>query len=168
MKENQERYPTELLHGIIQIGLVVADLDAVMQGMRDVYGIEPDSVFEAPFSESTYRGQVHDTPARIANYDHFGVQLEFIEPQGEAASVWRDHLNEVPFANHALHHIRFGDVDDNDAVTELMAARGVQVYQEVKSFVNPGGKSTYYDTADKVGFLSEVVTKKRGQTPEPE
>jgi hypothetical protein len=55
--------------------------------------------------------------------------------------------------------VRFTDVEDNDAISALMAKRGIDVYQEVKSFVRPGGKSTYYDTVADLGFLVEVTTK---------
>lgn len=157
MGEDQALKLTDLLTSVVQVGLVVDDLDAKMAGMRAVFGLEPDSLFEATFAETRYRDQIVDAPARIANYDYFGVQLEFIQPLGDT-SIWRDFLNENP-SRHCLHHVRFTDVEDNDVVTRLMAERGFDRYQEVKSFVHPGGKGTYYDTVDTLGFFVEVVTK---------
>jgi hypothetical protein len=158
MAEDEKRELTAILNSVVQIGLVVEDLDAKMEGMRKVFALEPDSVFEAAFKDTVYRGRLIDAPARIANYDHFGVQLEFIQPLGDT-SIWRDFLNEGPHHGHSLHHVRFTDVEDNDAMSALMAKRGIDVYQEVKSFVRPGGKSTYYDTVADLGFLVEVTTK---------
>ena len=149
---------TDLLHSVEQVGLVVEDLDAKMTGMRAVFGLEPDKLFDAPFKETIYRGRLVDTPARIACYNHFGVELEYIQPLGDT-SIWRDFLDEAPRNGHSLHHIKLTSPEDNDVITRLMAARGVEVYQEVKSFVNPGGKSTYYDTLDALGFFVEVTTK---------
>ena len=149
-----------LLDHVVQVGLVVEDLDALMAGMRQVFGLEPDSLFEAAFANTVYRGEVVDTPARIANYDRFGVQLEFIQPLGDT-SIWNDFLNEASHNGHRLHHVRFADADDNDVITALMRERGVEVYQEAFSFVNPGGKATYYDTVGQLGFIAEVVTKQR-------
>ena len=149
---------TDLLHTVEQVGLVVEDLDAKMEGMRTVFGLEPDKLFDAPFKETIYRGQLVDTPARIACYDHFGVQIEYIQPLGDT-SIWRDFLDEAPRNGHCLHHIKLTSPDDNDVITRLMAGRGIEVYQEVKSFVNPDGKSTYYDTLDPLGFFVEVTTR---------
>ena len=38
-----------------------------------------------------------------------------------------------------------------------MAERGIKVYQEGASVVNPGGKFVYYDTREDLGFVIEVV-----------
>lgn len=158
MRADEALKLTDVLTSVVQVGLVVADLDAKMEGMRAVFGLEPDTLFEAAFAGTLYRGQVIDAPARIANYDYFGVQLEFIQPLGDT-SIWRDFLNETSGSKYALHHVRFTDVEDNDVVTRLMQERGIERYQEVKSFVHPGGKGTYYDTVEQLGFLVEVVTK---------
>lgn len=151
----------DLFYSIEQIGLVVEDLDATMAGMKRIFDIEPDSLFEAEFKDTYYRGEYIDTPARIVNYDYFGVQLEFIQPLGDGNSIWRDYINEGPHHGHCIHHIRFTSVDDVDEVTDLMAALDVPKYQEVKSFVNPGGKGVYYDTIQELGFPVETLTKKK-------
>ena len=158
MRADEALKLTDVLTSVVQVGLVVADLDAKMEGMRAVFGLEPDTLFEAAFAGTLYHGQVIDAPARIANYNYFGVQLEFIQPLGDT-SIWRDFLNETSGSKHALHHVRFTDVEDNDVVTRLMQERGIERYQEVKSFVHPGGKGTYYDTVEQLGFFVEVVTK---------
>jgi hypothetical protein len=106
-----------------------------------------------------YRGEATGAWARIASYRQFGVAIEFMEPMGEGASMQKDALREC--GGHALHHIRFNDVDDNDEVTQMMAERGVEVYQEGGSIVNPNGKFTFYDTIAQLGFATEVVTKPR-------
>lgn len=157
MANEQALKLTDILTSVVQVGLVVEDLDAKMAGMRAVFGLEPDTVFETTFPEADYRGEIIDVPARIANYDYFGVQLEFIQPLNDK-SIWRDFLNENP-SKHCLHHVRFTDVEDNDVITRLMEQQGIERYQEVKSFVHPGGKGTYYDTVDQLGFFVEVVTK---------
>ena len=150
--------PAEELTQIIQIGVVVADVDKSIEGMRHVYGLEPDLVREMKYPELRYRGQQEDSWMRIASYNHFGVRIEFMEPLGPGASMLKDFLKESPYG-HALHHIRFNDVDDNDAITAMMAERGVEVYQEGKPIMNPDGKFTFYDALPQLGFVTEVVTK---------
>ena len=153
--------PADTLTGIIQIGVVVPDIDKSIEGMRQVYGIEPDFVRETKYPELRYRGEVVDSWARIASYSHFGVRIEFMEPAGSGDSMQKDFLRENPYG-HALHHIRFNDVDNNDVVTAMMKERGVDVCQEGKSVVNPDGKFTFYDTLSQIGFITEVVTKAKG------
>ena len=159
MSETEKLTLTDLLHRVVQIGLVVEDLDAKMAGMKAIFGLEPDSLFDAAFAETLYRGEIIDAPARIANYDYFGVQIEFIEPKCDK-SIWNDFLNDGPHHGHSLHHIKFGDAEEAAVITELMKERGIESYQELKSFVNPGGKSVYYDTLDQLGFFVEITTKR--------
>ena len=144
------------VHSVIQLGIVVADLDASIQGMRNVFGLAPTAVKDCRYPEVRYHGQVVDAWARIARFEQFGVVIEYIQPFGED-SMWTDALKASP-TGQVLHHIRFNDVPDNDAVTALMAERGVELLQEGRSIVNPNGKFTFYDTQDQLGFISEVVT----------
>ena len=74
---------------------------------------------------------------------------------GDTQTVWRDYLSKGQFG---LHHIRF-DVEDNDRITELMKERGIDIWMEGQSLINPNAKFTYYDSLDELGFVIEVVTK---------
>lgn len=145
---------TEVMNTIVQIGVVMPDMDEVVQGMRDVFGLEPDSVEDFLY-DVRYRGKEQKAPARIAFYNFFNIQLEFIVPVGEDTTVWSDYL---ALGQRGLHHIRF-DVADNDELTKRFANRGVAVWMEGDSLVTPGKRFTYYDTLDKLGFIIEAVTK---------
>lgn len=147
----------DLLKNVFQIGIVVNNVDEAMDNMRQIFGVEPTFVKFMDYPSVRYRGEEVEAKARVASYDHFGVQLEFMEPVGNANSIWWDHLREG--ATSGLHHIRFNDIESNEAITQYMSDRGIDIYQEGDSVVNPGGKFTYYDTAKKLGFVLEVVTK---------
>lgn len=157
----EERIPmTALLKNAIQIGLIVDDLDKAIAGMRLIFDVEPVFVKEMPYPWVRYRGELSDVRAHVASYDQFGIQLEFIKPLGTGKSTWQDHLDDAKGkAGFAIHHIRFNDVEDNDAVSALMKERGIDVVQEGASVVNPSGRFTYYDTREVLGFVVEVVTK---------
>ena len=149
---------TDYLTSVVQIGFVTEDLDKVMAGMRRIFKLEPDTYFENTFTDTFFRGEIINVSARIANYDYFGTQLEFIQPTCDK-SIWTDYINEGPHHGHSIHHVRFTDVDNNQDITDIMESLGIEKYQEVKSFVHPGGLGTYYDTVEELGFLVEVVTK---------
>lgn len=155
----KELQPMDLINRIIQIGVVVDDLDKAIEGMRKVLGAEPRFVKLMDYPWVRYRGKEVPGKARIASYS-LGIEVELMEPVGEGDLAWKDHLANAPrVAGYALHHIRFNDVEDNDQLSEVLAKRGIEVYMEGGSVVNPGGRFTYYDTREDLGFVIEAVTK---------
>lgn len=158
MPETDKIAPKDLLNKIIQVGVVVKDIEEPIAGMRRIFGIEPDFVREAKYPQITYRDSVKDDAwAKIASYSHFGVKIEFMQPMGEGDSMWSEFVDENT-SRYALHHIRFNDVENNDVLTQALQERGVSVYQEGRSVVNPDGKFTFYDTVEQIGFVSEACT----------
>ncbi len=146
---------TDELKEIVQIGIVVEDMEKAKQGMLDVFGLEPDSVGDFVYKECWYRGQNIEAPVRAAFYEFFNVQLEFLQPVGDQDTIWHDYLK---MGMHGLHHIRF-DIDDHDAVVKLMADKGIGIWQEGRSLVDPACQFTYFDSMEKLGFIVEVVTR---------
>ena len=157
MAEEKKLVPLDLVDKIIQLGVVVPDLEKAMEGMRRILGAEPVFVKLMDYPWVEYFGERVDGKARIASY-HLGIELEIMEPVGDCDVAWKDHLRDAPGPGYALHHVRFNDVDDVEEFTALMAERGIKVYQEGASVVNPGGKFVYYDTREDLGFVIEVVT----------
>ena len=103
---------------------------------------------------------VSDTAIRIAPvlaafYNFFNIQLELLQPVGDQATVWSDY---VKMGQSGLHHIRF-DVDDQDRANQLMAEKGIGIWMEGHSLINPASRFTYYDSLDKLGFIVEAVTR---------
>lgn len=149
---------TSLLTGIIQIGIVVEDINKPVEGMKKLFNLEPDFIKDMNYPSVIYRGRKVDVIARVASFNYFGVQLEFMQPIGDDDSIWQDHINE--HSSSALHHIRFNDVEDSKDINEYMQSKGIEIYQEGESVATPGGKFIYYDTADQLGFITEVVSSK--------
>ena len=156
MNAEQSPNPAEALHSIIQLGIVVEDLDAVIASMKRIFNLEPALTMECDYPLVTYQGEAIDARSRIAKFDHYGVLLEFVEPAGDA-SMWSDALQSTPNGAY-LHHIRMNDVPDNDAITNMMAERGVELLQEGTSVVHPSCRFSFYDTQKELGFVTEVVT----------
>ena len=149
---------TDQFNEIVQIGIVVKDLDASKAAMLDVFGLEPDSGGDVVYEQSLYKdGTIIDAPVRSAFYNFFNIQLEFLQPIGEQDTVWSDYLK---LGQHGLHHIRF-DVDDNDLANELMADKGIGIWMEGRSLIDPSCRFTYYDSLDKLGFIVEAVTRSK-------
>ena len=149
------------LGNIVQIGIVIEDMEKAKAGMKKIFGLVPDLESDNIYKKTWYRGEIIDAPVKAAFYNHFNVQLEFLQPVGEVDTVWHDYLDEgFRTHGHALHHIRF-DVENNDEITAALAEVGVEKYMEGKSLVDPSATFTYYDSVKEVGFIIEAVTKSK-------
>ena len=144
---------------IVQVGIIVKDLEKAKQGMLDVFGLEPDAGGESLYKNCIYKDSQEriDAPVLAAFYNFFNIQLEFLQPTGEDDTIWSDYLK---MGQNGLHHIRF-DVTDNDVVTKLMAEKGIAVWMEGTSLIDPTARFTYYDSLDKLGFIVEAVTRSK-------
>lgn len=159
MEKANTREVAELLGDITQVGIVVEDLEKAKTGMLKVFGMEPDIENDSLYKGTWYRGEIIDAPVKAAFYNQLNVQLEFLQPVGDTATIWHDYLDEgFSKHGHALHHLRF-DVANNDEVTKAMEERGIAKYMEGKSLVDPTATFTYYDSVEALGFIVEVVTK---------
>lgn len=131
------------------------DIEVVKKGMLDVFGLEPDMEGDVVFRKCIYKGKIKDCPNRNAFYNFFNIQFEFLQPIDDDETVWGDWLK---MGNSGLHHVRW-DVDDMDACDRMMAEKGIGIWQQGPSIVNPGAKFTYYDSIEKLGFIVEAVTR---------
>lgn len=149
---------TDELRDIVQIGIITDDIERTKKGMLEVFGLEPDAGGHSVYKKSVYRdGKVVDAEVVSAFYNFFNIQLEFLQPTGEDDTIWSDYLK---MGQNGLHHIRF-DVTDNDVVTKLMAEKGIAVWVEGTSLIDPTARFTYYDSLDKLGFIVEAVTRSK-------
>lgn len=148
---------TDELKEIVQIGLVVPDLEVAKKNMLEVFGLEPDAEGDYLYKGCFYKNSDEpiDAPVLSAFYNFFNVQIELLQPNGEQDTIWSDWLK---LGHYGLHHIRF-DVDRHDEVTEAMADKGIGIWMEGASLVTPGARFTYYDSLEKLGFITEVVTR---------
>ena len=147
--------PEHLFTDIAQIGIVVRDLEHVMEQMKLIFGAERPDILHAKPCNGFYRGKPAEYTADIAYYEQFnGIELEFICPlTGE--SIWVDHLKASPTA---LHHIRF-NVREYDKCRDFLASLGISVYQCGDVARDPAWKWCYFDTMDQLGFILEILSK---------
>lgn len=149
---------TDEFKEIVQVGIIVRDMEQTKQAMLEVFGLEPDAGGDSLYKGCFYRsGETIDAPVRSAFYNFFNVQLEFLEPLGEQDTVWSDYRK---MGMYGLHHIRF-DVDDHDRANQLMADKGIGIWMEGTSLIDPSCRFTYYDSLDKLGFIVEAVTRSK-------
>ena len=99
-----------------------------------------------------YRGAPAEWTLKLA-LNNRSPQYELIEPQ-KGPSIHADWLAEH---GEGLHHVAYV-VDSVAAVTAEMEAAGHPAIARIHAFgVDGDGTAAYYDTADALGFLVEVV-----------
>ena len=142
---------------ISQIGLIIKDKEKLIENMRAIFGAEPEQIVRTLVSEhNQYRGQPGDFEAELIFYRFANIEIEFILPLA-GKSLWQDHLDQH---GEGLHHILF-NVDSFEGAKEQMAARGVGVTQQGLSVMGvPGLRWAYFDTDDKVSFITEMKNGK--------
>ncbi|HAN25430.1 MAG: hypothetical protein CMH36_00870 [Microbacterium sp.] len=150
----------DLASALDQVGIVVADLDAVEAGMRLVFGVEPTSRSENHYPDATHRGRATDTRVGALFYHLFGLELEFLSPRG-GDDIWQEFLDE---RGPGLHHVRFA-VDDHAAVVDALAQRGIAVRQEGSSVRGNGVRYAYFDTTAALGFFVETLSSPAASRP---
>ncbi|WP_176590282.1 VOC family protein [Sphingobium sp. EM0848] len=141
----------EALFGSIdQIGFVVDDLDqSIACRMRQI-GLGPWTVFRGVTLDGRFRGQLTRVVIDVALAYQGDVQIELIQPIGNAASPYRDESG-APLCG--MHHIAW-IVDNLDAAVAEATARGLSVLFEAS---NPSTRVAYLETKDDPGVLYEFI-----------
>lgn len=146
MKENKN------LKLISQIGLVVEDLTMAEEGMRQVFGVEPDGHGITPSNNKFYYEKEEDFAAKMAFYHFANIDIELIEPQ-YGRNIWDDFLKQ---GKRGLHHVQF-NVDSFDETVSDMKERNIEVSMQGESVRKiPGLKWAYFDTESSLGWVVEI------------
>jgi len=140
-----------------QVGIIVADLDAFLDAIQTLLGLDGFEVIEYPPEdiepETTYYGQPAGFTARIAFRDFGKFQLEVVEP-GEGPSVFRDFLRDH---GPGLHHIRFTE-PAFDQICEEFEGQGIRQIASGKG-AHGTSKWAYFDTAALLQGLFVEIRK---------
>jgi methylmalonyl-CoA/ethylmalonyl-CoA epimerase len=106
---------------IVQIGHVVADLDAAVAGRIAGLGQGPWTVFRGSVLNGHYRGHPTQVTMDVALAYQDGVQIELIQQRGTDASPYIDTTGPKS----GLHHVAWL-VDDLDVALAAAKARGLK------------------------------------------
>lgn len=137
---------------IVQVGIVVADVEAATQRYAAVFGVPLPPVTESRAREQTgitYRGMPTEGRARLAFFRMGQVAIELIEPL-DGPSAWRDHLEAH---GPGVHHIAF-QVPSIDQALAHLSAHKIEVVQQA-SFRS--GRYAYLDSRDALSVMLELL-----------
>ncbi|MCW0200041.1 VOC family protein [Sphingopyxis sp.] len=135
---------------IDQLGFVVADLDRSLSGRMRALGLGPWTVFRGVALDGRFRGQPTHVTIDVALAYQGDMQIELIQPVGDAPSPYRDESG-APLCG--MHHMAW-IVDDLDAAVASAAARGLSV---VFTASNPSTRVAYLEVEGDTGVLYEFI-----------
>jgi len=152
--------PKTTFRNPIQIGLLVDDLEPMLENFEKIFGIGPFRVveFPPPGHENVmrkYKGQDTDFSAKFCFFNLGNIELEIIQPLS-GKNIWRDFLDEH---GPGLHHIKFS-VPEHGPSMEYLANQGIEIEQMGASVGKNAGKEwVFYDTRDEIGFAIETMNE---------
>lgn len=135
---------------IDQIGFVVADLDRSIAERMRALGLGPWTVFRGVTLEGRCRGEPTRVTIDVGLAYQGDVQIELIQPTGDALSPYRDAAG-APLCG--MHHLAW-IVDDLDAAVAGATARGLKPVFEA---ANPATRVAYLEAPGDAGVLYEFI-----------
>lgn len=141
-------------HMICQVGLIVNDIESMVQRYSTIFGVDAPPIVETAGFEvtrTTYKGQPSNATAKLAFFDFGQVQIELIEPDRES-SVWRDYLDAH---GESVHHIAFM-VKDTENTVQYLRNHGICVLQQ-GLYSDTTGMYTYMDSMPALGVIIELL-----------
>ena len=146
--------PNRHLTKITQIGIVVPDVDKIVEGMRRIFGAEPDIQGHTPPTDGRYYyGKPEPFSCKMAIYKFANIDIELIQPEA-GKNIWDDFMNE---GQHGLHHIRFS-VDSFKETVDDMKERGAAISMQGDSMTK-GLMFAYFDTEKALDFVVEIFNE---------
>lgn len=136
------------------VGVVVKDLDKVMEYYSSTFGIGPWRVAEFDVHEVMVRDQVHLVKTRVAFAQLGPVELELIEVVS-GRSIHSEFLDE---GREGVHHLGFFlSKDEKDHMIAELGKEEIGVIQGDKSPLHAGGSYAYLDTQRTGGVIFELI-----------
>lgn len=135
---------------IDQIGFVVADLDQSIAARMRTLGLGPWTVFRGVTLDGRFRGQPTRVVIHVALAYQGDVQIELIQPVGDAPSPYCG-AGGAPLCG--MHHMAW-IVDDLDAAIADATARGLSPVFEAS---NPSTRVAYLEAEGDGGVLYEFI-----------
>ena len=141
-----------------QVGVVVRDLNRAVEAFTDLMPVKEPPLFNrvgrslsSDECNTVYKGDTKSMASCTTCCFQFdNIEIEFIEPYGDAPSECKNFLDEH---GEGIHHLGF-KIQDLQKTRETMHSKG---YEEVQSGSWGEGEYHYYDTRKALGFALELM-----------
>ena len=141
-----------------QQGYIVPNVREAAKNWLDM-GVGPFFINETGLTlPGTYRGKQYEfglTPAFAYSGDQ---QIELIQPDGPAHSIYKDYLAQVPEGG--LQHVAFWEEDPDSKVQEVLdAGHPFEVIMTYDDMTTGGSRHVYLDSTKKPGIMVQLMKR---------
>lgn len=153
-----------LQNGIAQVGLVVPNLERVVEAFWKRFGIGPWHFYtygKPLVKRMTYRGQPADYKIRVALAWAGPMRIELIEVV-EGDTIYAEFMREHGYGVHHLGVL----VEDMETALAQAKAAGLAMIQDGAGFGLDGdGHYAYLDTEAELGITIELIQRPKRRMP---
>lgn len=135
-----------------QIGVVVKNIDEVVEYYKNILGFGDFEQPEINYSTIKYYGKEVDCDWKMAFCDLGGVELELIEPI-QGPTIYHDFMEKQ---KEGLHHIGF-IVNNYDEITSHIRETNIEIMQSGEGKTS---RFAYFDTQNPGGVIYEIIERK--------
>ncbi len=137
-----------------QIGVVVKDIDKVIEYYMSTFSIGPWEIKEGEYRELKVRDQVYSCKTRVARASLGPVELELFEVR-EGRSLHSEFLDK---GREGVHHLGFMvSKEEKELIIAELAEIGIGVVQGAR--LKSGGSYAFLDTERPGGIFFELIEK---------
>lgn len=154
--EDMEKSKPEI---VFQVGMIVKDVDKVLENLKDYFEIDEDSIVvkstkekakQGIITENKYNGKPAEFYIKTARLNFGGIDFEYIQPLcQDGGDPYSDWLLEH---GQGIHHINM-KLENRKVLDDRMAQEGVVAHIWSKT---GDVELETYDFREKFGFISEV------------
>ncbi len=148
--------PTD--HTVFQNAWVVDDIEAAAMDWVETFNIGPFFLAEygpGQLTDVTYRGEPGELHMYVAIAQAGAVQIELIQPMGDAPNAYRD---TVPEGQSGFHHVCVWS-DDLDADLKYYAERDCPTANDGR--IKNGPRFAYIDSQAKLNCMLELLERNK-------
>jgi 4-hydroxyphenylpyruvate dioxygenase-like putative hemolysin len=130
---------------VSQVGMVVKDIDKVMQFYSSTFGIGPWVVKEGEYRELKVRDQIYSCKTKVARADFGSIELELFQVV-EGRTLHSEFLDRD---REGVHHFGFFvSGEEKEQIIEKLAEIGINVVQAAE---RPNVRFAFLDTEKQGG-----------------
>jgi hypothetical protein len=148
--------------GIAQIGMVVKDLDQMVEEYWKTFNIGPWHFYtygRPLLKQMSYHGQPADYKMRLALSNFGPMRIELIEVK-EGSTVYADFIRSHGYG---VQHLGLLVENMQESLAQAKAA-GIEMIMDGSGFGLDGdGHYAYLDTEDRFGIMLELIQRPKGR-----
>ena len=139
---------------IVQVGIVVADVEATARAWSQTLGLPMPEIRitdEFAFAQTEYEGAPTSARARMAFLNVGQVDIELLEPLA-VPSTWNDQLRQH---GPSMHHLAF-EIAGMSEKGAYLDSQGLKLIQRGEF---EGGRYAYFDSQARLGAILELLER---------